>query len=652
MPKKKYSRSACMRSQSGLAISALIAIIAVFVIMPLSMFGYEMVQYNLCQQQLKACLDSAALAAACSTTSSSSTSASTTQTNAMNQAFWMFQQNSILGVPLTTTPAYTYGTANPTFTPVANQAQVYFQFLDPITMSPVAYGATNGKIVRIFGCFGFVPVFSKFINIMPGPYLVQRQSDGGLPQIDVVLCFDISASMDDFTNVSLVNRSNTLTQGATNSYALAGAGVQGPLYTIQSCTSATGTPINATYPMQLDASGSGDGNWTFNATGHGKHTGAIAPSTVATLAKLGQNYTDCVVNLDGTATQSQGVTVNGFNFPAETGNGKGLGVLVEAARGNLESVATATAAGVPYLAWGITPKVGYFQAYYQAAMSAQTGFPDTNVSVPLRHPIGDAIVAAQNFFAILNNDADVHFGLVTFSTNAGTLASPTNNNYYVSGTSEPALTTLSSSPATSPYPPEPIWPPNPTIPLNPTPGTANNNYSTASPAPVTSVNGALFTTNTTASTFNISSVMAVGGTNIEDAIDMALSMELGSKTTDPKTTPGGRSAQSLGRTGATRAIVLFTDGLPTEGGDSGTSDPKSQQEATFAASCGIPIYTIGLCLTPTLQGDQTTVLTNAAGTTGIAALSGNGATFSQTTKAAELNAIFSNVARQLVQLVQ
>jgi hypothetical protein len=274
------------------------------------------------------------------------------------------------------------------------------------------------------------------------------------------------------------------------------------------------------------------------------------------------------------------------------------------------------------------------------------------VSVPLRHPIGDAIVAAQTFFAVLNNDADVHFGLVTFSTNAGTLSSPTNNNYYVGGVSCPAMTTTTNNPSANPYPPEPIWPPNPTISLIPTLGTAYSNYSTASPAPVTSVNGALFTTNTSATTFNTSTLMAVGGTNIEDALDMALSMHLGTKTTDPKTTPGGRSAQSLGRPGATRAIVLFTDGLPTEGGDTGTSDPKSQAEATFAASCGIPVYTIGLCLTPTLQADQTAVLTDSKGSTGIAALSANGATFSQTTNSAQLNAIFSNVARQLVQLVQ
>jgi hypothetical protein len=162
----------------------------------------------------------------------------------------------------------------------------------------------------------------------------------------------------------------------------------------------------------------------------------------------------------------------------------------------------------------------------------------------------------------------------------------------------------------------------------------------------------LFTLTSGAAPYNFSTVVAEGGTNIDDALDMALAMEIGSKSSDPKKTPNGRDAMSLARAGATRAIVLFTDGLPHGGGDTGTTDPNSQAEAKFAKSCGIPIYTIGLCMVSSLQSDQTTVLTDAANTTGIASLSGNGATFMQSTTAADLNGVFQNVARQLVQLVE
>ncbi|HEY9757668.1 MAG TPA: vWA domain-containing protein [Oculatellaceae cyanobacterium] len=640
------------RSEKGLTIAALVAFIAVFVIGPLSMFVFEMTRYNLAAQQLKNCLDSAALAAACAVTGSNSSNAGVTQTAAMNAAIYMFQQNSIFNYSLSSvssTPSY--GTSAPTWSPAPNAAQLYFEFLDPVTKNPVAYNNSSGKIIRVFGAWGFVPSTAKFIGIGQGPYIIQDQSDGGLPQLDVILCFDTSASMDDFTNVSLVNRYQN---GAYNGYALPqdtsqynGQNTcQGPLYYAIGATNATGTAVNATWPMQWDSAGSGgQGVYTWNSSGYGSVNG-YAQSSLTNLYTNGgsRSYTDMVVNLDGTATQSTGVTVNGFTFPADDATHKGLGILVEAMRGNLESVSAATAAHVPYTTWGITPKAGWFQAYYQGVLSAQPSFPSSSAQVPLRHPIGDAIVASENFFSILNQDADCHFGLCTFSSNAGTSATS------LEGTN-PTLGGGSTS--SSPYPASPISCPQPTINLNPTAGAAYSNYSTASPPSTSSVNGALFWANTTTTPYTLGTVYAVGGTNIADSLDQAISQMLGSKSTDPPgPTPLGRGAQALARPGATRAIVLFTDGLPTMGGDNGTSDPNSQAEATFAKKAGIPIYTIGLCMVSSLQTDQTTVLTDQASSTGIAALSGNGATFTQTTSASQLNSVFQNVARQLVQLVQ
>jgi hypothetical protein len=624
------------------------------------MFVFELARYNLAAQQLKNCLDSAALCAACSTTASNSQSASVTQTNAMNQAAYMFSQNTILDHPLLDTPAYSYGTTPPTWAALPNRAQLYFEFLDPVTKLPVPYGSPNGKILRVFGCFGFVPSTAKFIGLMNGPYLIQDQSDGGLPQLDVVLCFDISSSMDDFTNVSLVNRYDA---GGTNAYALpkqitvgGNPTVQGPLFYALGATNDLGISANATWPMDLDSTGQpgftpSQGSYQFNAGGYGTTSGAPSESLATENGfNGGLSFTDLVVNLDGTSNMSAGVTINGFNFPADDPTHKGLGILVEASRGNLESVAAANAAHVPYAAWGIVPRAGWFQAYYQAVMSAQPAFPDTTVAVPLRHPIGDAIVAAENFFGILNNDADVHFGLVTFSSNAGTVSSPGPG--YDVGSFHDIRNGGGGAPNPTPHPLDPISPPNPAIYLNPTAGPSYSNFSTTTPAPITSVNGALFTLNGNPAPYNFSTVMAEGGTNIRDALDRALAMNLGSKPTDPPTTPMGRSGQSLARPGATRAIVLFTDGLPNGGGDNGTSDPNSQAEASFSKTCGIPVYTIGLCMVPSLQANQTQVLTDKPGSTGIAALSGNGATFSQTTSAAGLNGVFQNVARQLVQLVQ
>jgi hypothetical protein len=623
------------------------------------MFVFEMARYNLAAQQLKNCLDSAALAAACSTTGSNAASPGATQTIAMNAAMYMYQQNSILSFPLTSTPAPAgYGTTNPSWSPVTNQAQLYFEFLDPVTKLPVSYGSANGKILRVFGSWGFTPITAQFTGLNIGPYVIQDQSDGGLPQLDVVLCFDISSSMDDFTNISLVNRSDNGSSGIA--YTLPGAvtpvtdpttGIvykqQGPLYYAINSNNPLGTSVNATCPMDLDNGANPSptqGMYQFNVGGHGTQTSSPPPQTTTqtSTSNGGLSFTDLVVNLDGTATESTGITVNGFPFPADDATHKGLGVLVEAARGNLESTAIATAAHVPYTTWGITPKSGWFAAYWDAAMSAQSGYP-TGAVTPLRHPIGDAILASENFFQILNNDADVHFGLVTFGSGVG--SGP--------GSNLGSMSAIENGYNSGSWPSNPT-PPNPLIPLVKAAGPTNSNYSTVIPPPTTSVNGAMFCVNTVAPPLTqiTQTLVAEGGTNIQQSLDSALAMLLGSKTTDATTTPMGGPVQNLSRPGATRAIVLFTDGEPNYNTDVGTSDPQCQLEAKGAKNAGIPIYTIGLCLVPSLQANQTTVLTDASGSNGIAALSKNGATFTQTTSASGLTAVFQNVARQLVQLVQ
>jgi hypothetical protein len=388
-----------------------------------------------------------------------------------------------------------------------------------------------------------------------------------------------------------------------------------------------------------------------------------------------------VVNLDGTTNESTGITINFISnswvFPADSApNHYGLGVLVEAARGNLESTANANAARVPYAAMGVTPSTGYAYAYAAAVMSCYAGWPASNCVVPLRHPIGDAVIAAQNFFGTLYNDADVHFGLVTFSTSAGSRIDPNDSTHTGAPFYMGNYAGMSANVSTNPYPYEPVQPINPCIYLNPAAGQSNSNYSTQGTIPSgsntgaspTTVNGALWTVNTNTATaqfdgfhsLNSTSywggVTCEGQTNIQDALDTALAMLLGSRSGDSKNTPNGRAAMSLARSHAARAIVLFTDGLPNEGTDSGTTDPATQAEASFAKTNGIPIYTVGLCMVSSLQADQTTVLTDSSGSTGVAALSGNGAMFMQTvasgtSNSVNLNECFQNVARQLCHLV-
>jgi hypothetical protein len=589
---KQHARS--QRRPKGQAIAVLVVFIAAFVVAPICMVCYEMCLYNLAKQQLKACVDSAALAAGATVATSDNLDPATTQIGAKTTALNMFRQNSILSYSLSDASE----SSTIPMTPAANKSQLYFQYLDPITRQAVPLGSTNGKIIQVTGAFGFVPFFAKFLKML-GPYPVVEMSNGGLPQLDVVLCFDISASMDDFTLVSVVNRYNinkaSPTKKQANGYTVL---LSGPLYTAFKCTSPTGTALNATYPQELDAGG---GVASFSAAGRGANTGALAPAASAS------SFTDVVVNIDGTSGFTQGTTVNGCVFPANN-----VGLLVEAARGNFESVAIATAAGVDYSTWGVTPKAGYYAAY-QSAAQAQ------------RHPISDAIIAAQNFFTIMNNDCDAHFSLVCFGSDPGTTQKQVVAPDYAT------LGNITDNPSTfvsNGYPSDPMvpLPPCPGVPLNPALGPAYSNYSSVMSS--------------------VSSLIAYGGTNIAGALQYAI------RQLSPTSSTNG-----LGyfRPGAKKAIVLFTDGLPTASSLGGDPTADARAQAVAANTAGIPIYCIGLCLVPSLQASQTAVLndTNSnASSGGIAAISGNNAQFYQATDTNQLNQVFENVARSLVNLIR
>lgn len=581
------------RNGRGQSLAILIVVLATFVIAPLSLFSFETARYALAKRQLKACVESCALAAGATTASSNYTDPAATQQSAIATAMDMFKRNSILDQPLTGT---TQASGMP-LNPGANRAILFFRFLDPITRQPVPIGSSNGKIIQVTGAFGVLPVFGAFLN-WHGVYPVVETGNGGLPMLDIVLCFDISASMDDFSPVSIVNRYKL--NSASNGYRLIG---QGNLYPAFRCTGATGTALNATLPQSLDA---GDGSYNFSASDRGANTGAPAPN------KLSANFTDVVANIDGTSNFSTGTTVtNGgtaYFFPANN-----VACLVEASRGNLESVATATKANVPYSTWGITPKGGYYQAYVQAAFAQ-------------RHPIGDAILAAQNFFTIMNNDCDAHFGLVTFGSSIGTTASstcPSDLGYGGIG----SITDNPSAYRSNGFPSDPLSPnpPNPDIDLNPTLGPAYSNYSQVYAA--------------------TTPLIAYGGTNISGALASALN----------QLKPASQGGLGLGRKGAIKTIVLFTDGLPTASSFGGDPTDDARAQAKLANQAGIPVYCIGLCMVPSLQARQTEVLTDQnsdQSSGGIAGISGNGAQFYQATQISQLNLVFENVARTLVQLVR
>jgi hypothetical protein len=572
-------------------------ILAVGVILALGLTTFEINRLELAREQLRVACDAASLAAAATLASSDNVDVTTAQNQAIATALTTFQANSVLGTSLSSSSTTTSSSATPT----ANQALIYVQLLDPHNNNAaVAVGNAAGKIISVSATFGVVPAFGQFLGI--GQIPVTVNSSGGVPDLDVVLCFDVSASIDDQTPVTFVRRRWDSVNGviaydvaSTSTGSPAGNLAQGTIFDILG-PPATGSSVNAQYPQQLSSSNNGQSTYPLafsevhnqsgsapglrGATNAGSPPGNYPPGT----AGIGNThtYTDLVVNIDG-KTQFAGLTSNGYKFPD-------LATVVEAMRGNLENNAVFTSSkantGVPA---NVQPTAGYQAEYFRLAA--------INV-----HPLYDAQQAAQQFYTVMNTNTDAHFGLVSFTTNAGTSSSSTYSTDNVDGSY--------SAGGTGSFP-------VPTIPLSNV-GTTTN-YSTI--------------------IASLPNTVAVSSTNIGDALNKAVT-----------------ELKNNSRSGSKKAIVLFTDGQPTAGGPL-DNDPwlNARKAAVLAQKAGIPIYTIGLAQTPAIIPGETSILndTNSNATTGgVAAIAGNGGKFFLVTKTADLRYTFENIARQLVQLVQ
>ncbi len=585
------------RTSSGQTTAILGLLISVFCLLTLGLFTFEINRVELARQQLKAACDAAGLAAAATLASSDNLNPTASQQTAMQTALTTFQQNSVLGVPLTNASI----ASSSTQVPLANQGLLSFQLLNPNNNNQVvSLGDPNGKVILVTGTFGVNPAFGKFLSISSIP--VSWQASGGVPSMDLVLCFDLSASIDDMTPVTFVRRQWNAAQGKTNYIVAstaagspAGALAQGTILNILG-PPVIGSPVDGMYPQQLSSSNyPGDNKYPMNFSEDSGGTGAApglrgtpnagSPPGNCQPGRAGtggaSTYTDLVVNIDGNS-QFGGTVFNGYNFPD-------LSTLVEAARGNLENnnVFTSSKASLS-VPTNIRPIAGYQAAYFQAAAQ--------NV-----HPLYDAQVAAANFLTIMNTDANSHFCLVSFNDNAGTSAtdnSTTDNidyNYTAGGTG-------------------------------------------SFPSPMIALSSAASTTNYSAIQTILPTTRAYGGTNIGDALNTAVTQ-----------------LKTNSRQWAKQAIVLFTDGEPTVGGPL-DNDPatNARKAAVLAQKSSIPIYTIGLAQTAAIIPSETAILndTNSnPNTGGIAAIAGNGGKFFLVTKVQNLQLTFENIARQLVQLV-
>lgn len=581
----------------------LIVFLLVFFILLLGMAAFEFARYNLCCQQFQHCVDIAALGGAAGLASSQTVNQAAAQTVAINTAQWMMEQNYILDRSLNGMTTWNNGTTIPAMPATKNRANMSFTWVDPETGNPTAV-AGDQKVFRVSGCYAYPPLVGSWIGLGNSTLAaVVAIGNGGGVMLDVVLCFDLSGSIDDSTKVSVVERYYT-GAGNKNQYRVPRSG---RLYDACGATSPTGTSLNACFPqnLTLNASGGSNSQNTLLTWIDAKHNPRINAPPGQVGMSGGNNFTDIVVNLDENDNFAGG-TFGGLPFP-------NVGTLVEASRGNLESITVANNANVNYALLGVTPQTGYYRTYWEQALLH-------------RHPLYDAQTAAANFFQIINNATNAHFGFVGFSSDENTTLSDEHTSPGQSGYPLPV-----ASPGTIPVSAN-VNCPIPRVLLSTTPGSAGSNFTTI---------GNLLPPNNPPASPQLS---ALGSTDINGALEEAMTMLAKSSESGTWSSPA-----NLSRVGARRAIVLFTDGLPTE--DTGPRfivgppyTTSGQQTATRAGTLGIPIYCIGMAQIPSLVTPMTNSLQP------IANLSGG--RFYLVNNSAQLDRTFSDIARSLVALTR
>jgi hypothetical protein len=604
---------------------ALIMVLAFFVILPLGLLGFEFARYTLLAAQLQSVTDAATLAGTAALASSPPGYTYTDLHNlAMDIAVQTFEQNSVLQTPFSAANVVANkNTGVPLGTPPLHKAHLNITLLTQAGTA-VATGSNDAVTMRVQAIYSDAPIFASSLLNIGAIETASAVSDGGLPQLDLILCFDVSGSMDDQTKVALVKRfwnpgldtvdyqvlSSNKTiydtfkppvtgtglnalppqnlfkgsyPGATGNatpYAFSegiypaanpAAGLRGN-QSVYAAGSIPGLPLATKYPPGALVPEQGWPPGNFNPTNRLDPTGnGVIPTAQATC------YTDLVVKVP---------SVGPYDFSK-------IETCVEASRGNMESDAICLQSHGHNTINPVLPprQPGYYAAYWSQVEKTAD-------------PIAAARLAANNFFYTMNIASNAHFGICTFSDAAGT--SPTS--FWPDTTSKC----------------DPSWPHS---------GTANF------PVPLVGLSK-------TQSNF----------TEVNEAVD-------GTATSLPLR-PTGKTCISLSlheaiteltdptkfRPKAKKAIVLFTDGVPNLPVNDATAKAAAFTEADLAKTKSIPIYTIGLSQNAAIKPLEDAVLGDSAAKPGIAYRSANNAIYVSVTNSADLNSAFQTIARSLVVL--
>ncbi len=201
-----------IRDQKGAAITGLVIALMFFMLIA-GLFAFDASRVQMAQRELTATCDASALAGTAMLTSYDVSDdpgylkLANAQQNAAAYAYNMFQMGNVLGrfVQGHCTPVATLSALG---TSTDGNCNIVLGLVDPknnfATVDPSPPNNANGRAIGVFAGYGYHPMFISFFGV--GNVGITASSIGGLPQVDTVLVFDYSGSMDDLTKVTLVKR--------------------------------------------------------------------------------------------------------------------------------------------------------------------------------------------------------------------------------------------------------------------------------------------------------------------------------------------------------------------------------------------------------------------------------------------------------------
>ncbi len=652
------------RSKKGASMIVLTIFIAFFVVLPLCLVGFEMGRYYLLITQLEnvagACALSGTGAIATVSTGTGSLSGTALQNlynGCANEAIYCLRLNSVLGNQLINNVATVDINRDPALGPLpappVGKANIGLSFIN-LDGSWHSNLQTSGAVrMQVTVSYSTTPIFSTpglILSLMPVE-TATATAVGGLPQLDVFLCLDLSGSMDDQTGVCYVNRYWDVQANHVAYDFLANIGAGNTPDTIyrQANNNAgviAGTQVNAVPPQNLSYT---DNRTYFNQNIRCSTTGigsppekgqlpggllagvpqpiaypGVTPSPTQPFISPGvanplwiqpyptaKSWTDMVVIPTAGAPGAAYVAPAGWQNQAV--------IETEWSRGNLVDIATYNASQGGAVAAALNPYNGVLTSNIGKTYAKYWEFAAINAT-----PSYQALQASQNFVTTMNLSTDAHFGLCTFSTNASTSGVQT----YPAAVGSPAQYLVSEP--NGPIPPYALGgvPPTGTFTL------PFVSLFAGSPASFNQAFAAVAPPDATLNPYdplNAANKQAVptASTNIYDALSNAIS-----------------DVTAFKRTTAKKAIVFFTDGVPST---SLSANNSNGPIIALAATCNnsglkIPIYTIGLAQNAALIPQEDALLGPMASS------SGTGAQYIKTSNATQLNSAFQSIARSLVLL--